>query len=600
MKKSRNKIIVTASVLIAVLLIITLFTTFSLGKKKSKLPAVTTTDVAMHNIKETLDTSGTVKSNQTMTYFSPVNAPIAEMKVQVGDTVNKGAKLVTFDLSTLEADNQKAALNVTSSELTYKDSVSKADEGADKVAEAKDKVTSLTAQLAEKEQAVSDLTASIEQAKGTAASEAAAQTQAANADYENQLKEAKDRAAQAQKTYDAAKTNYDIAFSKLNAAADAASDTASANGGTKGTESGTAAGGTTAGSGSAGESASGSAGSTSVSGSAAGNGSTDAVSASAGAASTTTTGNTATKAGAADTAAAEAKVKALSDTLSSAKTALDAAKAAQSELEAAPPQAQEGSADTSGLEAQLAAAQNDLATLSSDLEAARQLSEADTEGMSDAGKQQLQTQTNLSELEKKSSDELIAEGKKGITAAFNGVISDAQVVKGATATQGLELCTLASTDDVSVEISVSKYDFGKLSIGQKADITLADSTYTGTIDKINHIAVPNDKGTPMVGARIHIDNPDKNIFLGVEAKVTVECKNLSDAPSVPTEAVNVNKDGSFCYIIKNGKLKKQPIEKGAASTSYIEIKKGLKNGAAVVVDPGDAEEGDAVRANRKD
>ena len=70
---------------------------------------------------------------------------------------------------------------------------------------------------------------------------------------------------------------------------------------------------------------------------------------------------------------------------------------------------------------------------------------------------------NLTELDAKSGKELVEEGKKGDTKlTSNGVISKAAVQQGATVTQGMELFTLQSTDKVSVDINVSKYDYAKV------------------------------------------------------------------------------------------------------------------------------------------
>ena len=50
------------------------------------------------------------------------------------------------------------------------------------------------------------------------------------------------------------------------------------------------------------------------------------------------------------------------------------------------------------------------------------------------------------------------EGKKGITAEFNGIISKADIKQGAAVTQGMELFTIENTDKASVDVTLSKYD----------------------------------------------------------------------------------------------------------------------------------------------
>lgn len=253
-------------------------------------------------------------------------------------------------------------------------------------------------------------------------------------------------------------------------------------------------------------------------------------------------------------------------------------------------------ADTSDLQAQMETASSDLAQLQSDLASKKAIAENDTAGLTDAAREKMTITSNLSELKSKNLQELLEEGRKGIQAEFKGVISDAKVTQGATVTQGMELFTLQSTQDVCVEANVSKYDFDKVKEGQKAEITLGDKKYKGTVDKVSKIAIPNEKGTPLIGVSVHIDNPDDDIFIGVEAKVTIQASEAKNVPVLPVEVVNIGKEGSFCYVVNNGKIEKKDIETGVTSDSMVEVKSGLKKGDQVIKDMGNYSEGDSVTA----
>lgn len=253
-------------------------------------------------------------------------------------------------------------------------------------------------------------------------------------------------------------------------------------------------------------------------------------------------------------------------------------------------------ADTSDLQAQMETASSDLAQLQSDLASKKAIAENDTAGLTDAAREKMTITSNLSELKSKNLQELLEEGRKGIQAEFKGVISDAKVTQGATVTQGMELFTLQSTQDVCVEANVSKYDFDKVKEGQKAEITLGDKKYKGTVDKVSKIAIPNEKGTPLIGVSVHIDNPDDDIFIGVEAKVTIQASEAKNVPILPVEVVNIGKEGSFCYVVNKGKIEKKDIETGVTSDSMVEVKSGLKKGDQVIKDMGNYSEGDSVTA----
>ena len=198
---------------------------------------------------------------------------------------------------------------------------------------------------------------------------------------------------------------------------------------------------------------------------------------------------------------------------------------------------------------------------------------------------------NLSELDQMSAQELVEAAKKGIKADFNGVITKVSLVEGATTALGTELFTLQNTDKINVNVNVSKYDYDKLKEGQSADITLAGKTYEGEVTSISHVATQNEKGASLISADVRIKNPDDDIFLGVDAKVTIHAEEADDVVVLPSEVVNIGKDGSFCYVIENGVITRRDITTGISSDDYVEVTEGIKEGDEVIRDLGSLEEG---------
>lgn len=251
-------------------------------------------------------------------------------------------------------------------------------------------------------------------------------------------------------------------------------------------------------------------------------------------------------------------------------------------------------ADTYELQVELEHASAYLAELKGELASEKAKAEAEVGGLTAETKEKMEIGTDLAEMESKTIEELIAEGKKGIQAEFSGVVSDVRVQKGATVAQGMELFTLHSLDKVSVDVKISKYDYAKVKEGQKATITLANNEYQGTVTKIDRIALPDAQGNPTIEATVSIDNPDENVFIGVEAKVVIQANEAADVPIVPSEVVNIGKEGSFCYVIEDSVVVKRAVETGVASTSSIEIRSGLSAGDVVITELGDLKEGDKV------
>ncbi|WP_394920941.1 efflux RND transporter periplasmic adaptor subunit [uncultured Robinsoniella sp.] len=559
--------------------------------------AVAVVPVTTGDVQEYVDTSGTVESRNKKTFFSPVNATVKNLNFQRGDTVKSGDMLITFDLENLEKDNKKADLNVLSGKYGYQDSINKSNKAANDKADAASQVSSLQAQVDQWKQRVADLNRAIAQATkdaqdqavqkqseavAQAEAQAKAQAEAAKAKIKAETDKLKEKIEKLTKK----KAEYTV---KLNAAVQTLtqlqgqlSDAKFQQGILQQSY----------------DEASG-----------------------LGDAAKIESASQALKAQMAvvhdledvKVPAAQAKVNELNEKIAQEfdnpiaeyQAQIQKLSTPESSTGAGTPGgtggadlsgtgAGQSAADTTDLQLELQDAQAALAELQSELASKKAIAEADGVTLSEESKAQMEVNNNLQELESKTLEELITKGKQGITAEFSGVISDSKAAQGGMVTQGSEMFTLQSTQDVDVNISLSKYDFEKVQKGQKATVKIGAKEYKGTVSKISHIAIPNEKGTPIISASVSIDNPDEDIFLGVEAKVSIQAAEAVQVPVVPVEVVNTGNEGSFCYIVKEGVVAKQIVETGVSSDSYIEIKSGLEPGDQVIPDIGMYQEGSPV------
>ena len=115
-----NKKKVTAWVIIPILAVIILLawilSVFAGGKiEDSAGTPLNVVKAERGTVKEVYNSTGTIESENTKTYYSPVTAPIKECRAVAGQTVKAGDLLVTFDTTNLERDNQQAQLTLQSS-----------------------------------------------------------------------------------------------------------------------------------------------------------------------------------------------------------------------------------------------------------------------------------------------------------------------------------------------------------------------------------------------------------------------------------------------------------------------------------------------------
>lgn len=212
-------------------------------------------------------------------------------------------------------------------------------------------------------------------------------------------------------------------------------------------------------------------------------------------------------------------------------------------------------------------------------------------------RQEYAADNELAKMSYEETEEEYYAAKKGIVAEFNGIVTECSAVEGATVTDGAQLLTLESIENVNVSFYASKYDIVKIEIGQKVDVTISDRTYQGEISKMNHMATSDESGTPMVGAQVHLLDPDENIILGLDAKLTIHTKETKNALLIPVEAVNADKSGDFLYVVENGIVVRKPIVCGISSDIYTEVVEGITEEDQIVLTSyGTIEEGMKVTA----
>ena len=213
--------------------------------------------------------------------------------------------------------------------------------------------------------------------------------------------------------------------------------------------------------------------------------------------------------------------------------------------------------------------------------------------------EQYSVDKELAEISYKAAEEDYYLAKQGVVAAFDGIVTECVAVEGSAVMDGAQLLTLESSNDVKVEFSVSKYDLEKLVVGQQVTVTILGKEYEGTVSKIDKMATTSvDSKTPMVGAEVHITNPDDDIILGMDAKLEINTKKSEAALMVPVEVINADADGDFLYVVENGIVVRKAIVCGISTDTHTEVLEGITEADEIVVMSltGNIEEGMAVTA----
>ncbi len=464
MKKRKKKVIKIVAGVLVVVIIAGIF----IGSRNQGTTAIPvyTQQAFTGEISSELDTSGTVKAENTITYFAPTGTKIAGVQVQAGDVVKKGDMMVCFDEETLAYAQKQSELEQRISATDYSATVQTNQEQQAKLAQAQSDIASLEIQKENYEKYIDDLTNGITDVTALRKADL-------YADIYSVEKEI---------------NNYDLAMQ-------------------------------------------------------------------------TPTEDT-------DMDALLRKKTEKTNELNKLQNELSMLSDYKTSY---------------GWEDLLTQAKKDLADVETKLQEAKaDKSSAEASIVNDGKIASSQLTQEKTKLTVQDAQNKYQEALNGIVADYDGVVTDLSATQGATVQEGTQLLVLESYDEICVEFQASKYDLENLAIGQKAVIDISGKAYEGTVTKINKMATPNSSGVPMVAARVHIDNPDSNVYLGIEARLKITTAQRQDALLVPVEAVNIDNDGNFCYIIENGALVKKYITTGISSSDYIEVTDGLSEKEEVV------------------
>ena len=197
-------------------------------------------------------------------------------------------------------------------------------------------------------------------------------------------------------------------------------------------------------------------------------------------------------------------------------------------------------------------------------------------------REQLNISNQLSNLQVEAAATSLEEGKAGIVADRDGIITSVDITKGASTAPGVALFTIASADSMKVSIPLTKKDLETVALGQSATITLLNHEYEGEVTYISKVATTSATGSTNIQAEVTITNPDENLILGLDAKVVIHTASVEGVLAVPNTAVNVDTTGTFVYALEDNTVVKKYVTTGVSDVTNCEILDGIDENTMVV------------------
>ncbi len=168
-----------------------------------------------------------------------------------------------------------------------------------------------------------------------------------------------------------------------------------------------------------------------------------------------------------------------------------------------------------------------------------------------------------------------------VRAGMVGILQELHVEVGQSVGAGGKLALVGSTQDLIAELRVPQRDANKISLGNSVSINTFGDSGTGIVSRIDPVV---SEGKILVEIKIEGDMPSNaRPELSVEGSIMVN--RLEDVLFVRQSAqIGPNSDQQLFLLEKDGQSAiRVPLSFGDASTQFVQVKQGAKEGDRLVV-----------------
>ncbi len=204
--------------------------------------------------------------------------------------------------------------------------------------------------------------------------------------------------------------------------------------------------------------------------------------------------------------------------------------------------------------------------------------------------QYLQAKTNYEAQQKavKQVEEQIA--KTVVTAPFSGTIDEVITEQGNMVSPGVsQLFRIVNLNDMHIETKVPEAHITSVTVGKSVEVILPvlGEKLDAKIAQVGSFIHPSNRTFKV---EIPVSNEKKLIKPNLTAKIRINDYTNEKALLIPQSIISENAEGiEYLYVIEKkvnsvGIAKKVIIETGQTEGDYIEVLKGIKNGAEIILE----------------
>ena len=153
-----------------------------------------------------------------------------------------------------------------------------------------------------------------------------------------------------------------------------------------------------------------------------------------------------------------------------------------------------------------------------------------------------------------------------------------------------EVTTIAQVQPVLVTFTVPAIHLGTIKshmVGGKLPVTATpqDASAQPSVGTLTFVDNAVDMTTDTIKLKARFDNPDRRLWPGQFARVSLRLTTLEHATVVPSQAVQTGQDGQYVFVVKDDQtVEQRTVTVGQRVEDDTVVQKGLKPGETVVTE----------------
>jgi RND family efflux transporter MFP subunit len=180
-----------------------------------------------------------------------------------------------------------------------------------------------------------------------------------------------------------------------------------------------------------------------------------------------------------------------------------------------------------------------------------------------------------------------------VYAPISGTVVSHPLTAGSTVSTGTTLLTLSAAGSTEIEAAIPEREVGQLRAGLRADVFLEafpGEVFPAEVIRLSPVVDPVSRTKQII---MRFIREDPRINPGMFARIKLNTRTYQQVLSVPEEALVENRGTTVVYTVAPGPSRDTPeettqvrmreIEAGVSVDGEVEIKSGLDDGDAVVV-----------------